>query len=143
MKKKLLMFLTVFTLIFTVTSIGYVDDAAAKGYRSGKRSFTPSQSNPFSKNKSTNTNKFKQDNKVNSTNKSFTNKSNKGGFMKGMLLGGLGGMLIGSLFGGMGLGAFGSILAGFVNIIILIGVVMIIVRIFQAFKRNNRRRYNE
>ncbi|MGE8206464.1 hypothetical protein ACQKP0_18300 [Heyndrickxia sp. NPDC080065] len=143
MRKKLLMFLTVFTLIFTVSSLGFVDDASAKGFRSGKRSFNPTHSNQFSPNKSTNNNKIKQDTHTNSTNKSFTkNSSNKGGFMKGMLLGGLGGLLIGNLFGGLGLGAFGSILAGFVNVIIIIGVIMIIARIFKFFKRNNSERYN-
>ncbi|MCM3236592.1 hypothetical protein M3589_02520 [Heyndrickxia oleronia] len=144
MRKKLIMFLTAFTLIFSVTSIGFVHDADAKGYRSGKRSYSPSQSTPFSTNKNTNTNRIQQEKKNNtfSNSKSVTNKTNKGGFMKGMLLGGLGGLLIGNLFGGMGMGAFGSILAGFVNVIILIGVIMVIVRIFSFFKRNKTRRYN-
>ena len=116
--------------------------AEAKGYKSGKRGFNSngsSNNNSLFSNKS-NTNSNTQDNK----NSSFNNKSTtanpttkKGGFLKGMMVGGLAGMLFGGMLGHMG--AMGNLFGLLINVIAILALIMIVMKIFQMFKRNKRR----
>lgn len=59
-------------------------------------------------------------------------KSNKGSFMKGLLLGGFGGLLMGSLF--VNMGVFGFVLVFMVNMLVMVGIVMLVVCVFKYFK---------
>ncbi len=63
-------------------------------------------------------------------------KASNGGFLKGMLLGGLGGLLLGSLFAG--LGPIGSILAFLVNAMLAAGVIIMIVKLFKHWKKRKQ-----
>ncbi len=70
-----------------------------KSYKSGKKSFTPSSGQKSKvdlnkKDSNVNSQKTTPDSKTKATN--TAPKSNKGSFMKGLLLGGLGGLLMGS-----------------------------------------------
>jgi predicted lipid-binding transport protein (Tim44 family) len=137
MFKKIMVVFTAFMLVFASVGFLSVDTADAKGYKSGKKSYDS---------KSTQTDKSKvdkkEDNNVNAKKTTpETAKSNKGGFMKGMLLGGLGGLLLGSLFADMGI--LGSILAFMVNALVMAGIVLIAIRIFKHFKDKRKKKVEE
>ncbi|MDQ0216351.1 putative lipid-binding transport protein (Tim44 family) [Oikeobacillus pervagus] len=142
MGKKILKFFMAFAIILAPISFVAIDDASAKGYKSGKRSYSPSKSQPVFPKKDTNnqSSKVKQDENKTVKNNTAAQKPNKGGMLKGLLLGGLGGLLIGSLFAGMGLGGFGSILAFIVNILVIVGIIMLIRNIFIYFKNSRKQK---
>ncbi|HDV8361196.1 MULTISPECIES: hypothetical protein [Bacillus] len=144
MLKKLVAIMTAFMVIFGASSFMFVDHAAAKSYKSGKKSFTPSsgQKSKVDLNKkesNVNSQKTTPDSKTKATN--TAPKSNKGSFMKGLLLGGLGGLLMGSLFANMG--ALGSVLAFMVNMLVMAGIVMLAVRAFKYFKDQRKKKADE
>lgn len=122
--------------------------AEAKGYKSGKRGFNSNESSNnnslFNSNKS-NTNSNTKDNS-NSIfgNKKTNNKTNtanptgtKGGFLKGMMVGGLAGMLFGGMMSHMG--AMGNIFGLLINVIAILVLIMLVMKIFQMFTRNKRK----
>ena len=144
MLKKLVAVMTAFMVIFGASSFMFVDHAAAKSYKSGKKSFTPSSGQKSKvdlnkKDSNVNSQKTTPDSKTKATN--TAPKSNKGSFMKGLLLGGLGGLLMGSLFSNMG--ALGSILAFMVNMLVMAGIVMLAVRAFKYFKNQRKKQAEE
>jgi predicted lipid-binding transport protein (Tim44 family) len=130
MLKKLVTFLTAL-FVFAALSFTAMDQAEAKGYKSGKKSFTPSQNQPSNSSPNSNIQKTTPDTKPAATTKPAA--QNKGSFAKGLLLGGLGGLLLGSLFAG--LGPIGSILAFLVNMLLFAGIIMIGVKLFKHFKK--------
>lgn len=130
MKKILTAILTAVLIFSPVGNVIFQDQTTtveAKSYKSGKRGFNNSNNN-------TNTNSFFQQKKSNTpTNKSATTtKPRTGGFMRGLMVGGLAGLLFGSLFANMGV--LGSILGLFVNILGIIILIAVIRRIFSFFK---------
>ncbi|MDN4075024.1 MULTISPECIES: hypothetical protein [Fictibacillus] len=113
---------------------------SAKGYRSGVKSFNSggkSGGSSFFQNKGQQQNKQKS---FFSKNNSYSAKAKKGGFMKGLIYGGIAGMLFGGLLGNMG--AFGSFLGLMINIIAVLVIISLITRIF-ANLRNSRRRQDD
>ncbi|PGK42323.1 hypothetical protein CN907_09430 [Bacillus anthracis] len=144
MLKKLVAVMTAFMVIFGASSFMFVDQAAAKSYKSGKKSYTPSSGQKSKvdlnkKDNNVNSQKTTTDSKTKATN--TAPKSNKGSFMKGLLLGGLGGLLMGSLFANMG--ALGSVLAFMVNMLVMAGIVMLAVRAFKYFKDQRKKKEDE
>jgi predicted lipid-binding transport protein (Tim44 family) len=136
--KKLLSVIFSAVLIFTpIGNAVFHDDsttAEAKSYKSGKKSFSTDN------NKSNNFSNFQK--KDNTTNKSATTPTKKGGFstgglMKGLMIGGLAGLLFGSLFANMGV--LGSILGLMVNVLGIIIVIAVIRKIFVFFKDKKKR----
>lgn len=96
--KKLSAILLAFTLVFSSvgTTILFANDAQsveAKGYKSGKKGFNSNNNNSNiqkNNNDATNPTTTKQNNNTTKKNDSNTASSNKGGLMKGLMLGGLG-----------------------------------------------------
>ncbi|WP_369899487.1 hypothetical protein [Bacillus manliponensis] len=146
MMKKIVTVLTAFMLIFTAGSFIGVNHVDAKGYKSGKKSYTPpsgqTDKSKFGGTKSdsnVNVKKTSPDSKTKATN--TAPKKSKSGLMKGLLLGGLGGLLLGSLFANMGV--LGSILAFMVNMLVMVGIIMIAIRIFKYFKNKRKKQVEE
>ncbi|QOT00819.1 hypothetical protein JNUCC42_09190 [Brevibacterium sp. JNUCC-42] len=135
-RNKLMMVFLALALMFTTVGINAheVDAKRGGGYKSGSKSFQPTQSTTTPKSNA------KQDQNVNSkTNNNATNPgaataSKSGGFMKGLLFGGLAGMLFGGLLGH--LGDFGAFAAVLLNILIMVGIVLLVVRLFQMIRNN-------
>ncbi|MBB6443900.1 hypothetical protein [Bacillus benzoevorans] len=128
----------IFTPVGNVIFNDHTTTVEAKGYKSGKKSFSPNnnRSNPT-------TNFQKKDNTTNSTvNKSTVNKGKTGGFfsgglMKGLMLGGLAGLLFGSLFANMGI--LGSVLGLLVNILGIMILIAVIRKIFSIFRDKKKK----
>ncbi|WP_416826393.1 hypothetical protein [Ectobacillus polymachus] len=131
MKKKIIAILTAFAFIFATFSFTSSNVAEAKGYSSGKGSYSPSKNQTVNRSQNSST---QQSNQAKSTNTTPT--SNKGGFMKGILLGGLGGFLMGSLFSH--LGPVGTGLALLVNLLLFAGVIMLMVNLFKAYQKRRK-----
>lgn len=141
--KKLVSALLAVTLIMSpIGNIIFTNDVStveAKGYKSGKKGFNPT--NNYNKPQ---VDKKKED--TSSFNKSTTNTNNtakKGGFfsgglMKGLFVGGLAGLLFGSLFANMGL--LGSILGLMVNVLAIVFVIGIVRKIFAMIKEKKEDR---
>ncbi|MFT8362449.1 MAG: hypothetical protein ABF586_05555 [Sporolactobacillus sp.] len=103
----------------------------AKGYRTGIKTFQPSTrtgTHSFFKNKTIQRSEAK-------SSRSF-GRSLGGGFMRGMIFGGLSGLLFGSLlshFGGFGM------MAGFlINILAVLAIIALIRYLFVSFTRRRR-----
>ena len=137
MMKKFIGFLTALMLMFAAISFISPDSAEAKGYKSGRKSYSPTQNETVvqKKDSTVNSSKVQQDSKAPATAKK------SGGFLKGMLLGGIGGLLLGSLFAG--LGPIGAILAFFVNMMLMVGIVMIGFKLFKHWKKKKRQQEME
>ncbi|OCA82885.1 hypothetical protein [Pseudobacillus wudalianchiensis] len=144
MLKKIMASLMVFSLC--LAPVGHIVDqntqvASAKSYKSGKRSYSPPASNNssfFKKNKDQQVNKQKST--TNYSKKSAVTKSNKGGFLKGLFLGGVAGLLFGSMLGHLGI--FGSMLGFLINMLVLVAIVVLIKKIVVSLFRNKRRDYD-
>jgi predicted lipid-binding transport protein (Tim44 family) len=139
MVKKILAAMVALSVAFTPVGSyvfdGHDNTVSAKSYKSGKRSFNVNPSSPSRSNK-------QQSNFFNNkkSNNSFTNSVKKrGGFMRGLLFGGIAGMLMGGLLGNMG--GFGAFLGLLINVIAVIVVISLIRSIFRMLK--NRRREQE
>lgn len=133
--KKLLSALIALTIVMSPIGSLILNDHAttveAKGYKSGKKSFNPSQNN-FTKPK---VDKKQEENT--SFNKSSNTTSKKGGFfsgglMRGLFVGGIAGLLFGSLFANMGM--LGSVLGFLINMMAIIFIISMIRRIFSLLK---------
>lgn len=142
MLKKIIAATMIFTFVLMpVKDIVFHDSAqtvSAKGYRSGVKSFNSNKGsgNSFFQNKNPQQNKQKS---FFNNNKSSA-KSQKGGFLKGMMFGGIAGLLFGGMLANMG--GLGSLLGILINIIAILVVISLIGRIFNMF-RNNRRTQEE
>lgn len=146
MMKKIVTVLTAFMFIFAAGSFIGVDHVDAKGYKSGKKSYTPTSGQTDKSNfggtksdSNVNVKKTSPDSKTKATN--TAPKKSKSGFMKGLLFGGIGGLLLGSLFANMGV--LGSILAFMINMLVMVGIIMITIRIFKYFKNQRKKQVEE
>jgi predicted lipid-binding transport protein (Tim44 family) len=136
--KKLLAALLTASLVFSplgnVVFQDHTTTVEAKGYKSGKKGFN-------NNNNSTNNNSIFQQKKDNTTKSpslfSSTTKKKSGGFMKGLMVGGLAGLLFGSLFANMGF--LGSILGFLINMIAIIFLISIIRKVYVMYKNKKRR----
>lgn len=133
MKKWIMVFLAL-AVVFSF-GLAIQDAADAKGYKSGKKSFSPTQSNH-----QINSTPTKPDagSSVLPSSKPMTSTPGSGGFMKGLLYGGLAGLLFGSLFGNLGF--LGAILGFLVNLLAVIAVVAIVIRLYTFIKDQRRKR---
>lgn len=141
--KKLVSALLAVTLIMSpIGNIIFTNDVStveAKGYKSGKKGFKPT--NNYNKPQ---VDKKKED--TSSFNKSTNNMNNtakKGGFfsgglMKGLFVGGIAGLLFGSLFANMGM--LGSILGLMVNVLAIVFVIGIVRKIFAMIKEKKQQK---
>jgi hypothetical protein len=135
MKKLFAALLTALLIFSPVGSTVFQDSVTtveAKGYKSGKKSF----------NSNTNTNNNNNtlfQNKKDTTTKSTTTPTKAfkpGGFMKGLMIGGLAGLLFGSLFANMGM--LGSILGLMINVLAIFVLISVIRKIFIYFKNKRK-----
>lgn len=134
-KKIAAMMVAIALLLAPVSYFGH-DNAtvvSAKSYRSGVKSF----------NKSNTTTPFKQQKTNKSTTNSYAKKTaatkSKGGFMKGLLFGGLAGMLFGGLLANMG--ALGTIFGFVLNLLLIFLIISLIIKAIQLllFKKQKQR----
>lgn len=135
MWKKMLLVFTLFAFTAVVVIPADDADAARRGISSGKRSYTKTPAKA-------------QDNVSKSTTKdsgstagagTTTQKrgfTSGGGFMKGLMIGGIAGMLFGGMFGGMGF--FGDILGLLVNLAAIFFVVVLIMGIVNSLRRRRQ-----
>ncbi|SDE78954.1 hypothetical protein SAMN04488542_102133 [Fontibacillus panacisegetis] len=135
MLKKMTMIVMAFTLIFAFTSPDLADAKRSGGFKSGTRSYTTTPK------KSTTTDSNVQKSTTTSNNKSSATSTGSntkrgffsgGGFMKGLMIGGLAGMLFGGLFSGMG--AFGNLLGLAVNLLAIYIVIVAVMALYRRFK---------
>ena len=126
--KKIMIALLTLTLIFSPIGDFVFNDvsvAEAKRYKSGKKSFnTNNQNSPTQ----SNIQKDKDVKKADATKNTKSPAANKGGLMRGLLVGGVAGLLFGSLFANMGM--LGSILGFMINAAAIIFLIVIIRKIF-------------
>ncbi|EGQ26326.1 hypothetical protein ABZ756_10570 [Mammaliicoccus sciuri] len=139
MKKLAAFFLAATLILSPIGNIVFQDEitAEARGYKSGKKSFsTPNRVQPNKAEK-------KQDNTNQSNNKAAASKKpgTGGGLMKGLMLGGLAGLLFGSLFANMGM--LGSILGLMINVLAIVFIIFMVRKIFAIFKEKERKRNEE
>lgn len=139
MKKILSVLLTAALVFSPVGNVVFHDNTTtveAKSYKSGKKSFNRNNNTTNNNNFSN----FQQNKKANTTNNSATATKrgffSGGGFMRGLMIGGLAGMLFGGLFANMGF--MGDILGLFINLIAIFVVIALIRKIFSFFKNNKK-----
>ncbi|WP_195570819.1 hypothetical protein [Paenibacillus sp. 1001270B_150601_E10] len=141
MRKLMTAFLAV-ALLFTSVAVVSPDvaDARRGGFSSGTKKF-----NSTPKKSTTNqTNTKSQDNvkQSNSTGKSTSTATRSGGgFMKGMMLGGLAGLMFGGLFGSMGM--FGEILGLLVNVFAIVVLVMLVSMLVRKWRDRKKPAAND
>lgn len=132
MKKLAAAFLAL-TLIFSpIGSYVFQDHAPAaeaKGYKSGKKGFSPNQNN-FNKPA---VDKKKDQTSFTKDKSAQTAKPKSGGLMKGLMVGGLAGLLFGSLFANMGI--LGSLLGLLVNVFAIVAVIAVVRMVYVHFKK--------
>ncbi|MFC5602683.1 hypothetical protein [Sporosarcina koreensis] len=141
--KKLVSALLAVTLIMSpIGNIIFTDDVStveAKGYKSGKKGFNPT--NNYNKPQ---VDKKKEDtSSLNKSTNTTNNTSKKGGFfsgglMKGLFVGGIAGLLFGGLFANMGV--LGSILGLMVNVLAIVFVIGIVRKIFAMIKEKKQQK---
>lgn len=130
--KKLVSALLAVTLIMSpIGNIIFTNDVStveAKGYKSGKKGFNPT--NNYNKPQ---VDKKKEDSSsLNKSTNTTNNPAKKGGLMKGLFVGGIAGLLFGSLFANMGV--LGSILGLMINVLAIVFVIGIVRKIFAMIK---------
>lgn len=144
-------FVALFTITLIFSPIGdfvFVDQdtsVEAKRYKSGKKSFNPGSNNNNSlfqnnqrdsnNNQNSQYQNSKKDNNQSTANKN-ANKSNSGGLLKGLALGGLAGLLFGGLLANFGM--LGSIIGLFINVLAIVAIIAIAVKIYSFFKRKKK-----
>lgn len=137
MFKKLLIFFVAFAFIFAPSGFIGVDEAsAAKSYKSGKKSFNTNNSDSVT-NSSTNKQGTTSTPQTPAKSPSVA-KPSTGGFMKGLLLGGLAGLLLGSMLDDLGF--LGTLLALFVNILAVVGIFMIVRKLYLHFANERKKK---
>lgn len=109
------------------------NQVSAKGYRSGVKSFNSNKSN---------TNSLFQNKQQNKSNTQNTTSAARGftggGFMRGMIFGGLSGLLFGSLLSQMG--GFGMIAGLLINILAVVAIIALIRYLFVSFRKAKRKK---
>jgi len=129
-------------LMLALAPLGFIglDHAAdaKRGYSSGSKSFKPSTTTPSNNNNINNVTPQRQQPNSAATTKTPATApaANKGGFMKGMLYGGLAGLLLGGLFANMG--GLGAILGLLVNIAAIAFLIMLVMKVVNYFKTQKR-----
>jgi predicted lipid-binding transport protein (Tim44 family) len=132
MLKKILMLMMCLSLILAPGGFFGQNDfvEAKKSYKSGTKSFKLNDNN-------TNSNStIKKDTTPSNSSVKTTPQSKSGGFMKGILFGGLAGLLFGSLFGDLGF--LGAILGLLINIIAVYALFMLIRKVYTYFKNQRK-----
>lgn len=136
MKKWIALFLALAVFVAPL-AFGADDVEAKKSYRSSKKSFnsniTPDKSNNSFNSKTTNN---VNSSKTTGTTTTTTSRTG-GGFLSGLMFGGLAGFLFGSMFDG--LGAFGALLGLMINGLAIIALIGIVLAAF-TYVKNSRRR---
>lgn len=153
--KKLSAIVLAFALVFSNAGAAILHDSGdvaveAKSYKSGKKGFSGGNDN-FSKNR---TSKDDASTNSNTLNKSTTTQNNKttattankggfssGGFLKGLLVGGLAGLLFGSLFADLGF--LGSLLGLAINLGAILIIAYLIMKIYFMLKRKHEKEVME
>lgn len=139
MKKMMAAFLAL-ALIFTPAGnfVFHLADnqASAKGYHSGIKSFNSSKSGGTNSLFQNRTQGTKQNPAATAT-RNFTS----GGFMRGMIFGGLSGLLFGSLLSNFG--GFGMIAGFLLNVLVIIAIIALIRYLIVSFMNRPRRRKPE
>lgn len=133
--KKIATMMFALTLLFTTVGMVILTndtEVEAKSYKSGKKGFQPNKSN-IQKDKDSNTSNVTKTTKDNTNNTKGGFSS--GGFMRGLLVGGLAGLLFGSLFADMGV--LGSILGLLINVGAILLIVYFVFKIYNVMKRKN------
>lgn len=138
MKKILMLFMSM-ALVFSAGTFVNVDHADAKGkksYNSGTKGYQPSSKQ--------NSNISNQNSNVNSPAKNTAPvkstaapaKSKSGGFMKGLLFGGIAGLLLGGLINS--LGSFGAILGLLINVLFIVMAIVVIRKLYVSYKKKKK-----
>lgn len=136
MLKKLLVFFVAFAFIFAPGGLMGFDEASAKSYKSGKKSFNTNTNDSVT---NSSTNKQGTTSVPPSPAKSpSVAKPGAGGFMKGLLFGGLAGLLLGSMLDDLGF--LGTLLALFVNILAVVGIFMIVRKLYLHFANERKKK---
>ncbi|WP_134701621.1 hypothetical protein [Ammoniphilus sp. YIM 78166] len=134
MFKKLLVFFVAFALVLSPGGLFDHQEAdAKKSYKSGTKSFTPTKNDS---NMNSTTNKPATNNPATNT-PAAAKPASSGGFMKGLLFGGLAGMLLGSMFGE---GMLGAIFGLLINILVIAAVIFLVRKIYVYFKNQRNPR---
>lgn len=136
MKKLMAMMLAV-AVMFGAGGFVPVDHADAKGYKSGKRSFQPTQ--PSQNTPAPNQSQFNNSNSVKTPAKNTAPapaQKSTGGFMKGLVFGGLAGLLLGGLLGNMG--ALGDIIGLLVNVMFVVLIIGIVRKLYTTYKQRKQ-----
>ncbi|MBM7563400.1 hypothetical protein [Paenibacillus sacheonensis] len=133
--KKGIMILMAFALFFVV-SVGSADARPrGGGFKSPKKSYTTTPSKPADNvNKSTSgTSGTTKSGTATNANRGFFS---GGGFMKGLMIGGLAGLMFGGLFGNMGF--LGNIFGFLINILAIYVGIVLILGIVRYFRNRNK-----
>ncbi|WP_134683326.1 hypothetical protein [Brevibacillus migulae] len=131
--KKLWMLLIAFALVFAPHAGGFDQVDAKKSYSSGKKSFN-STTTPTKSDTHVNTSKPAQT--TTPVKSPSVSTPSKGGFMKGILFGGLAGLMFGSLLSS--LGSFGGIIGLLINILAIYVLFSLVRRIYRSYKASRR-----
>ncbi|HZG14441.1 MAG TPA: hypothetical protein VE710_05395 [Candidatus Bathyarchaeia archaeon] len=131
--KKLWMLLIAFALVFAPQAGGFDHVDAKKSYSSGKKSFN-STTTPTKSDSHVNTSKPSQT--TTPVKSPSVSTPSKGGFMKGILFGGLAGLMFGSLLSS--LGAFGGIIGLLINILAIYILFSLVRRVYRAYKASRK-----
>ena len=139
--KKILAALFAMTLIFSSAGSYVFHDnaptAEAKKYKSGQKGFNNNNNyNTNIQNKDKNQDQATT-NKNKTTNNTKSTTASKGGFMKGLMFGGLAGLLFGGLLGNMGM--LGSLLGLLINAAAILFVISLIIKIVGMIKDKKRK----
>lgn len=134
--KKLWMLLIAFALVLAPQAGGYDHVDAKKSYSSGKKSFNSTSTPKSDSHVNANTTKSSQTTK--SVKSPSVSTPSKGGFMKGLLFGGLAGLLFGSLLGS--LGSLGGIIGLLINLIAIYVLFSLVRNIYRAYKTARKHR---
>ncbi|MFB5675661.1 hypothetical protein ACE3NQ_02790 [Paenibacillus terreus] len=142
--KKFTMIMMALTLLFAVVAPSDADARRGGGFSSGKRSYQTTPSKPNDSSTNNNVNRSETNRSNNGTVAGSTNNRTGGffggGFMRGMMIGGLAGLLFGGLFANMGM--LGSLLGLAIN---LLGIYLLVVIGFAIYRsiRNRRKQQEE
>ncbi|SFI31693.1 hypothetical protein SAMN02799624_00311 [Paenibacillus sp. UNC496MF] len=131
MKKGLLVFMA-FALFFAFSASAADAKPRGGGFKSPRQSYTQTPSKPADNVTKTGTGTTKSG-AATTANRGFFS---GGSFMKGLMIGGLAGLLFGGLFGNMGF--FGNIIGLLVNVLAIYVVIVLISGIVRYFRNRNK-----